>query len=311
MLFKICYIVILTMKNKIETLICSGGGVKGISYIGVLKALKEIKNEKDDLFDIKTVCGVSIGSLFGLLYILDYDAIELEQEILQLDFLKFFNIKLENLINKYGIDSGKRITNWIGNILKKKNIKKDITFDELYKLKNVHFKVFVTNLNTYKLTIFDHINTPKLKIIKAIRMSMSLPLIFTAEKYKDQIYVDGALVDNYPIHYYENNLDSVLGIKLLSHKNEHDDNNGNKNCSINGFDDFLLHSISCYMLQKDKYNLIKNNYKDHTIFIYSDGIKGLNFGISKEQKIKMVNAGHEYTKRFFIEKEKNVKYEIT
>lgn len=302
------------MKTKIDTLICSGGGVKGISYIGVLKALKELRNTDENILDIKTVCGVSIGSLFGLLYIIDYDPIELENEILELNFLKFFNIKLENLINKFGIDSGKRITNWIGNILEKKNIKKNITFDELYKMNNIHFKVLVTNLNTYKLTTFDYINTPKLKIIKAIRMSMSLPLIFTAEKYKDQIYVDGALVDNYPIHYYDNNLDNVLGIKLLSHQIEDtnlEDINVNK---IDGFDEFLMNAISCYMLHKDKFNIMKNNYKDHTIFIYSDGVQGLNFALEKEKKIKMIKLGYEYTKKFFInncENTKNVIDEIT
>jgi predicted acylesterase/phospholipase RssA len=285
------------MKKEINTLICSGGGVKGLSYIGVLKALNEIKeNNKDIKIDIKTIYGVSIGTLCGLLYMIDYDINELEKEILEIDLIDFINVNFENLINKYGMDSGKKIKTWIENMLLKKNIKKNITFEELYKLNKIHYKVLVTNLNTFKLTTFDYINTPKLKVVKAIKMAISLPLIFTAEKYKDQIYIDGALIDNYPIHLYDNQLDNVLGIKLLSHGTDEITIQN----EINGLDNFLLNTISCFMLQRDKYNLMKNNYKDHTIFVYSDGNREtLNFGIEKDKKIKLINSGYNYTKEFF------------
>lgn len=63
------------MKREINTLVFSGGGVKGIAYIGVLKYLEEISKSVDydketcnvPNINISTVCGVSIGSIVGLL----------------------------------------------------------------------------------------------------------------------------------------------------------------------------------------------------------------------------------------------------
>ena len=50
--------------GKIDTLVLSGGGVKGIAYVGVFKKLRELKVE------IKEICSVSVGSMMGLLYVL-------------------------------------------------------------------------------------------------------------------------------------------------------------------------------------------------------------------------------------------------
>ena len=70
-------------KSKIDTLVCSGGGAKGIAYIGVIKYLDELKEKrlneekKDDFdenkciypkIDIKRITCVSVGCFMGLLY---------------------------------------------------------------------------------------------------------------------------------------------------------------------------------------------------------------------------------------------------
>ena len=53
----------------IKNIIFSGGGMKGWAYIGTIKAL----NEYIPFKNIEQVIGVSVGSLFGLLYILKMD----------------------------------------------------------------------------------------------------------------------------------------------------------------------------------------------------------------------------------------------
>jgi len=50
----------------IKNIIFSGGGLKGWAYIGTIQAL----NEYVKLKDVEQIIGVSIGSVFGLFYLL-------------------------------------------------------------------------------------------------------------------------------------------------------------------------------------------------------------------------------------------------
>ena len=49
----------------------AGGGMQGIAHIGVIKALRELN------IDIDYISGTSSGSIFALMYALDYDTKEM------------------------------------------------------------------------------------------------------------------------------------------------------------------------------------------------------------------------------------------
>ena len=66
----------------IKNLVFSGGGVKGYSFIGCLKALEELNITQD----IKAISSTSIGSLFSILFIIGYKSKELEQIFSNIDF---------------------------------------------------------------------------------------------------------------------------------------------------------------------------------------------------------------------------------
>ena len=55
-------------KDKIDTLILSGGGPSGIAYIGIFKALFEKGILKQGLSGIKEIITTSVGILFSYLY---------------------------------------------------------------------------------------------------------------------------------------------------------------------------------------------------------------------------------------------------
>ena len=86
------------MKSVIKTLILSGGGVKGIAYIGVIKRLNELKQSGDVKFEINEMCCVSIGSLVGLLYLIGYSYDELYQEIMAMEIDSLKNFRMKNLL---------------------------------------------------------------------------------------------------------------------------------------------------------------------------------------------------------------------
>ena len=144
------------MKKEINTLLCAGGGVRCIAFIGIFKKLEGLIKSKIKIpkIDIKTVAGVSAGSIFGLLYILGYTSKEMEDEILhkKLDQLK--DIKFMNFINKYGLDSGNNIILWIESLMVKKEYSGSLTFEELFKKTNMDYQVYAANLNKYSFTKF-------------------------------------------------------------------------------------------------------------------------------------------------------------
>lgn len=298
--------------KEYNILICSGGAAKGVSYIGVFKKLEEIIKERKlaesdcnfnkelcsiPIININTICAVSVGSIFALIYLLGYTYIEMLEEVLKTNFDTLKNIKIMNFVNKYGLDSGDLITKWLESLMKKKNIDADITFNDFFKKTEVDFQVMATNLNKYCYKKFNYINTPNVKIIDAIRMSISIPFIFTTNEYEGDLYVDGSIIDNYPIRLFENNLDKVLGFKLVSN-GEMDEHLIDE--KIDDIESFIYHVLSCYVVQKEKDTSRSEEFKKCTVYIHTENItQSINFSLTPVEKHKLINIGYNTTDKFF------------
>ena len=61
----------------IDTLILSGGGPSGIAYAGILKALTDHNILKRD--DLNEIITTSVGIIFSILYLLDYNNDQIEK----------------------------------------------------------------------------------------------------------------------------------------------------------------------------------------------------------------------------------------
>jgi len=297
------------MKKVINTLVFGGGGVKGIAYIGVLKKIEEIIKKRNNLSDeekettqiplinIKTICAVSIGTIFSLIYLLGYTYIEIKEKILLTEFNKLKEIRFTNLLTGYGLDSGNVIINWIETLIKSKNINKDITLQDFYKLNNIDFQIMATNLNTYCFSKFNYINTPELKVTDAIRMSIGIPFIYTHKIYKEHIYVDGGLISNFPIYLFENELDTTLGFKLIHHGELENHFINNK---INDIENFIYHIFSCYIIQKEKRTTQSEQYKSHIILIHTENItQSINYSLNINDKKKLFKIGYDTATKYF------------
>ena len=79
------------------------------------------------------------------------------------------------------------------------------------------FHIYTTNTDTLEKTIFNFETTPDLKVIEAIYMSCSIPIIFKPIKFKNICYNDGAFSCRFPIcEALENteNSSEILGINV-------------------------------------------------------------------------------------------------
>ena len=67
----------------IDTLILSGGGPSGIAYVGILKALEDKKIL--DKSKLKEIITTSVGIIFSILYLLDYNVLQMLFEMYDID----------------------------------------------------------------------------------------------------------------------------------------------------------------------------------------------------------------------------------
>ena len=176
-------------------------------------------------------------------------------------------------------------------------MKREINFMELYERTGIKFQVLATNLKTFDWTIFDHIKTPTIPVTQAIRYSISIPFVFTAEKFDDQILVDGGVINNYPIHLFQDNLDRVLGLKLIAR----DEPLGRENSiDIVEFDSYVMSVWSCMMVQRERQTGLLEQFQPHTVKIHIDEkVQTMDFAMTTEMKQKLINIGYRAVEDYF------------
>ena len=188
---------------NIKHLVLSGGGLLGISYIGLFKYLEE----HNAISQISTITGCSAGAIFGTLLAIGYTSVELNSIIKSLNFKDYLNITADSIINFIklkGFDSGKNIMDFIKKSIKDKTDNENITFNQVYEKYNIKLKIGVSNLTSSKFELFDNNKTPNLPIYQAINASIAIPFIFEPVIINKQVYCDGGLLDNLPIEYMLN-----------------------------------------------------------------------------------------------------------
>ena len=282
--------------SSIKNLVLSGGGVKGYAYVGVIKALEEY----NIITNLKSIAGTSIGAVFAFLIILKYSFKELKELSTNLSLDKINNISTDNIFdffNSKGIDDGHNSERIIKILLKAKTNKYDITFKELYEYNEITLNINSYRLNDHKDIIFNHLDNPNFSVIKAIRMSISIPFFYTPIKYQNFTYVDGGVKNNFLINLYENKIHETLGFLI-------EENNSEVNVDdIQDFFKNIFYTLTSKIDKKitDKFNIIS---------IKTD-VNILEINIDTESRNILINSGYENTKKFFENFDKNKKISIS
>lgn len=275
--------------QKKTTLVLSGGSFKGFAYIGVIKALKEF----GILENLKVFVGTSIGAIFALLLSLNSYIEEIEELMNKIDFNNLFNYNIKNLYCNYGLNTGDNILNLLSDFIVKKNYSSDLTFKELYDKTGKTLIINASNITNKKREVFDYLATPNMNILTAVRMSISIPFIFTPVIYNDKYYVDGGIIDSFMYNYMINERipktkeNKIIGI-LLNDKI-------NNNCD--SFINYLMNIY--YSLYSDLYSSL--DFKN-IININVENCNISTFKIKDKEIKNIIKLGYEETVRFFKKK---------
>ena len=198
--------------TNIKHLVLSGGGMLGISYIGLFKYLEENMPSPIVVKNLKSITGCSAGAMFATLIAIGYTSIELNTIVKTMNFKEYMNINAESLINFMrlkGLESGKKLISFIKKYIVDKTNNENITFSEIKEQFNIELQIGVTNLSKSTFEIMNSTNTPNIPIHKAISASIAIPFVFEPIIIGDDVYCDGGLLNNLPIEYfftYDNNI---------------------------------------------------------------------------------------------------------
>jgi len=212
----------------IKHLVLSGGGAAGFTVYGALKYLN--KNNFFNLSDIKSIHACSAGSIIAGLVLLSENWDMLDDYILKRPWDKLININPTSLLNlwqKKGIFNEEMIKEILKPFLQTREFDQNITLKQLYEKTNIEIYTYTTNINSLELetVTLSHKSHPDLEFYKAITMSSAFPLMFMPICDFSNCYIDGGLLNNFPLNdciNLNNNIDEILGIKIITNNDNLD-----------------------------------------------------------------------------------------
>lgn len=286
--------------SNISHLILSGGGCKGISYLGILQYLY-LEGMVDK---IKFINGTSMGAYFATVIALKipYDVIEDEMNEVRANLHIYTSCNKNNLSNIFvqnGILNLDFFIRPIKDYVKTKYGVEDLSFIEFVKKTGVNIYIKCTNINVGKAQYFCLENTPDASVIQALRASMSVPFIFQPVLIDGQYYMDGLVCD---FDYFKDvEQSSILSIKLPSDEKSKPLQSG---CHMDLFDySQRVTQIMLGMLLNDKGQDNPNMFyigplAYHSFFKFKFTDKDVYVEITQEEFDAMIVQGYVYMSQY-------------
>lgn len=279
-------------KSLKYTCIFGGGAIRGVSYVGAVKALEQLGIFPD------TIAGSSVGAIFAGLLAVGYTAEELKDIFMQVNFELFRDIHF-GFGKDFAISKGEIFLDWLKDLIEqkyygeryKKGDNPPVTFKDLDK----NLVIITTDLTNFKYKEFSKFETPDFEIAYAIRISSTMPGLMKPVVIDDSVLVDGDLQKSWPLWRLSKNLcpdnERVLEFRLEG------DNEGEELTAINFINtvyscvtslatDFIIENYG----KRDKFDYIKINAGSLLI---------VDFNQSKEKRKELMDIGYKQTIDYF------------
>lgn len=308
---------------NITHLVLSGGGMRGVVYIGAIRHLY-IENLHRN---ITHIAANSIGSFVALCITFKLTIEEMEEIIYNSkDDKELCCIPTKNyyrLISKLGLSS---VSYFMEHLKKRLRIKypdafaafaADATFREISQRFGVNLYFSTTNINRCENRIFSIEDTPDVSVFTACEASMAIPLLFTPVVIDGEHYYDGAFTNNFPIKIFSHvSKENIIAMILYKERAEYVPTN----TKINIF--YILRQI-CKMFEilrvnqvtinelnaddKDYYFMPKNINLQYSMNVVVNR-KGVRLDLSSEQIDEMILHGFSSMAEY-IDKRRALLYE--
>jgi NTE family protein len=282
----------------------SGGGIRGLAFIGALQAIEE----RGLLF--RQLAGTSAGSIIASFIVAGYtsrDIFNIMNEIELEDLLDERRTFLPSALTKWlclywrlGLYKGEKLEKWLECKLKERGIH---TFADL---PHQSLRIIASDLTNGKIMVLPDdlprygISPDMFPVARAVRMSCSFPYFFEPVKLKSSkigasIVVDGGVLSNFPIWLFDDEtrpkVRPVLGIQLNPKEEER-----KKNDIKNAID--LFGALFETMRDAHDVRHISTRHKKNIIFLPVNDVLLTEFQLSEEKKLELIQLGRERTSQF-------------
>lgn len=294
------------MDNNFKyTCLFGGGAIRGVSYIGAVKALEELGIIPDRL------AGSSVGSIFAALLAVGYNAEELKDIFIKVNFELFKDISI-GLGPLFAISKGEVFLEWVRELIEKKyygeNYKKGVNPAVTFKDIKKNLIVITTNLSNFECKEFSRFDTPDYEIASAVRISCCMPGLMKPIEYNKTLLVDGDLQKSWPMWKLSKHLlnddERILEFRLEGNYESND---------ISGIN-YANAVYSCMTAISTSFitNIYGNKDKFDYIVLNTGDIVVVDFNINEAKRNDLINSGYNqtisYFKDFLIEKKSKIRH---
>ena len=281
------------MDNNLKyTCLFGGGAIRGVSYIGAIKAMEELGLE------VQTFGGSSVGSIIAGLLAVGYTAEELKEIFIKVNFELFKDISI-GIGPLFAISKGEVFLEWVRELIEtkfygekyKKGANRAVTFKDIEK----NLVIITTNLSNFECKEFSRFETPDYEIASAIRISSCMPGLMKPIEYNNTLLVDGDLQKSLPMWKLSNNLVSrderILEFRL---EGDYDKNN------ISGID-YANAVYSCMTAMSTSFitSIYGDNDKYDYIVLNTGDIVIVDFNMNEAKRNELIESGYKQTMDYF------------
>lgn len=275
---------------SLNSLVISGGGMRGFLYLGAIKYLFEHNVIKK----IKFFYGTSFGGIIATCICLGWSWEQIYKFAIGFPIDCMIEYNIDNFIENYGLIPKTNYETLFKKLILFKQFSENITFAELYAKTSKELHLMTYSLTENKTIDLNFKSTPNLKIWEGLYMTSALPILVQPYEYQNNIYIDGGITENFPINYVKpENIHKTIGIYSDFQTN---DNSFKEHFKTKNFVNYLEYSAELIKLFFSKNivqnptNCIKLNFNKN-----SNASDTFNFTMTKQQRIDYINEGLDQT----------------
>lgn len=272
--------------EEFETLVLSGGGVKGFHHLGGLLYL--FKRQRR----FRRFVGSSIGAIVLALCLAGYEPLELLYIFYRIDFMTLgFTLNLLRLARSCGMNPQSAVEGLLAGLFARKGLPADVTMRQLHERTGVEFEVVVTNLTAFRGEFVHHSTHPDVPVLTALLMSSCVPVVFEPVRYRGELFVDGGISNNYPIERHPR----AIGMLIVD---------------VDPARPETPETLVDYMYRLFNYTVFQNvyskcqQYMDRTVLFHNARrLMPVSFWLRPEDKVALFREGYRLAREFFVQRD--------
>ena len=275
-------------------LVFSGGGTRGLSYVGALDALQRRGLDFARRGVLLGTAGTSIGSLIACLVAAGFSAEELTHTFCALDMSSLFSFNLALILLRFGLDDSGRLMAFIDAQLHRKlgsagGGAQRWTLADMRARTGVDLVVVATDLARDVPVYLRAASHPRLAVSEAVAASMAIPPVFAPISVGSQLMVDGGLADNFPLQLFP--ASQTLGMRV----------HWTSAFTLDTLDQYFSRVAYCALSASEaaQWSRLPAEAKARTVEINTGNIQTVELRLDDAEKHRVIASGKEAVDQFF------------